>query len=147
MKRLSIQREERENNIIMFNVPEKSNSSDDINFFNEMCSDTLELSNVPNVKIQRVDANNKKYHKPIKVCFEQNWEKRKFLSSLFKLKSVEKYNGIWIKHDMCSDDRAENNKLLKEAHELNAKDNSKDYKYKVRGPPWSMRIVKIFSKN
>ena len=44
---------------------------------------------------------------------------------------------------MSLEDRIENKKLLKEAFELNQKEQSTDYKYKVRGPPWAMNIIKV----
>ena len=48
---------------------------------------------------------------------------------------------------MSEEDRKENKRLLKEAWEKNKKENNDEFKYKVRGPPWSMKIVKVFSKN
>ena len=48
---------------------------------------------------------------------------------------------------MSLDDRVENKRLLKEGYELNQQNGKEgSFKYKVRGPPWAMNIVKV-SKN
>ena len=47
---------------------------------------------------------------------------------------------------MGSEDRTESSRLLTEAYELNQKNKAEgitDCKYRVRGPPWAMKIVKI----
>ena len=49
---------------------------------------------------------------------------------------------------MCEEDRAENKRLLKEAYDRNKElEQPCNYKYKVRGPPWDSKIVKIHAKN
>ena len=44
---------------------------------------------------------------------------------------------------MPIDDRDENKRLLKEAYNKNQVEKPTTFKYKVRGPPWAQRIVKI----
>ena len=48
---------------------------------------------------------------------------------------------------MCEDDRLENKCLLKIAYSRNQKEQPTDFKYKVRGPHWALKIVKVFPKN
>ena len=48
---------------------------------------------------------------------------------------------------MNEEERTENKKLLKQAYEMNMKENNSNYKHKVRGPPWAMKIVKVYAKN
>ena len=36
--------------------------------------------------------------------------------------------------------------MLKEAHRLNEEEKPVGFKYKVRGPPWAMKIVKVQEK-
>ena len=82
--------------------------------------------------------------RPIKVCFENNWDKRLFLSKLRNLKDKKQYEEVRIGHDMSVEDRDENKRLLDEAYDLNQKlGDDSNFKYKVRGPPWAMNIVKI----
>ena len=180
-KTITLDREEREKNVIIFNVPEDKDSKEeddkegdeekkededekedengdekevngkhesDARFFESMCIQNLEYKSTPGVTITRIGSTtNSDYHRPIKVSFHQSFDKRKFLSSLYKLKTDKKFNDIRISHDMSEEDRKENKRLLKEAWEKNKKENNDEFKYKVRGPPWSMKIVKVFSKN
>lgn len=48
---------------------------------------------------------------------------------------------------MSIDDRKQNKILLKQAYERNQTEQPTKYKYKVRGPPWNMRIEKVYAKN
>lgn len=146
-KKLTLERENRENNVIMFNAKESDTSDSDIDFFNSMCSETLEFDEVPEVEMARLGEKQEKYERPIKVIFKDNWAKRKFLSKLYKLKSDERFTDVRIAHDMSVDDRKLNKKLLDEAYLKNQQDKSTEYRWKVRGPPWSLKIVKVFSKN
>ena len=147
-QKLTVDREEREKNIMIFNVPEdKDKLNADMEFFKSMCSETLEYENVPKVEIARPKFKPNNHHRPIKVCFDQSWDKRKFLSSLWKLKTDKKFDNIRISHDMNEEDRRENKKLLKEAYQKNVEEKNTEFKYKVRGPPWAMKIVKVFTKN
>ena len=145
-KSITLDREQRENNIIIYNVP-KSDKEEDINFFNNMCTDGLKFEKTFTVSLERIRSNMDNYEKPLKVCFEHNFDKRKFLSSLYQLDQNKKYEDIIVKHDMNYEDRMESKRLLKEAYTMNLNEKPKKFRYKVRGPPWSMKIVKIFSKN
>ena len=169
--KLTMDREDREKNIIIFNVPEDNSesttapepedgskiatapvdnskpSSRDKEFFNSLCLHNLAYANVPEVELMRLGAKNDKHIRPIKVSFQQSWDKRKLLSNLYKLKSDKKFKNIRIAHDMCEDDRLENKRLLEQAYNMNQQEKPTEYRYKVRGPPWAMKIVKIFSKN
>ena len=145
-KKLTLDREDRENNVIIFNVPE-TNKDDDIKFFNQMCSQSLDFVDVPKVSMARLGAKTSDHQRPLKVSFQESWDKRKFLAKLYKLKLDKKFERVRVAHDMCEDDRLENKRLLKEAYILNQKEQPTDFKYKVRGPPWALRIVKVFPKN
>ena len=188
-KKITLDREERENNIIIFNAPEenlentnadvgkkatvenitnnettkesttnddareenKTNELDekanDEKFFKKLCQQVLGIKETPEVKMIRIG--HKQANKPrlLKVSFLNSWDKRKFLSSLPKLKNQAIYKDLRVSHDMCLEDRLENKKLLSQAYEMNKKDNPEGFKYKVRGPPWEMKIVKIYAKN
>ena len=143
-----MEREKREKNAIMFNVPESdSEENEDVSYFKALCLRTLELDPIPDVRLSRIGAKVAGKQRPIKISFEKSWDKRKFLSSLFKLSNNERYKKIRVAHDMCEDDRADNKRLLKEAYELNVKETPTNFKYKVRGPPWDLKITKVFAKN
>ena len=86
--------------------------------------------------------------RPVKVCFNTSWEKRKFFTSLYKLKGSKRFGDISVKHDMNQEDRDKNKALLTEAYNLNQDPKKKSgVTYKVRGPPWAPEIVQVFQKN
>ena len=148
-KQLMADKEERQNNIIIFNVPEQDTNTKEkeSSFFKSMCTKTLEMSDEPIVKISRIgNVDRPGYNRPIKVCFEQLWNKRMFLSCLHKLKNNENFSNITISHDMSKEDRLRNKELLRQAYEMNKTNQSNDFKFKVRGPPWEMKIVKVYQK-
>jgi hypothetical protein len=146
-KQLSVERDEREKNIIVFGVEDKDKKvespEEDKAFFKTMCLSALELDEAPEVKIIRIKDSNPNHTRPIKVTFDSIWNKRKFLSSLFRLKGLDKYRNVRVAHDMCIADREENRKLLQEAYKKNQEEKPTSFKYKVRGPPWAMKIIKV----
>ena len=145
-KKITLDREDREKNVIIFNVSE-TNKDEDTKFFNQMCSQNLDFAEVPKVSMARLGAKNSDHQRPLKVSFQESWDKRKFLAKLYKLKLDKKFEGVRVAHDMCEDDRLENKRLLEEAYNRNQKEKPTDFKYKVRGPPWALKIVKVFPKN
>ena len=143
-KKILTSREERENNIIVYNVPEESTTNiKDDSFFKSLCKDHLQLGDIETKQISRLETRSVK-PQPMKVVFNKNWEKRKFLSNMYKIKDDDNLGNIRVRHDMNKEDREENRRLIKEADSLNDKEQPKDFKYRVRGPPWDMKIVKAF---
>ena len=158
-------RETRENNIIIKNMREadKESESDLNSNFESICAEidfdkkpvniervgkikSEKPTNVNSTPIKDGEIPQKPKFRPVKVCFSSNWEKRLFLSKLRNLKGKENFSGINICHDMGSEDREENRRLLKQAYNLNEENKKNgilDYKYKVRGPPWAMKMVKV----
>ena len=49
-----------------------------------------------------------------------------------------------VRHDMSKEGRIENKRLIQEANDLNDKEKPEGFKYRVRGPPWAMKIVKAY---
>lgn len=145
---LSTEREAREKNIIIFNGPEENedDSNQDHIFFKSICNSVMGC-HVDNVKITRLNTKKPVKSRPIKVSFAEGWDKRKFMASLSKLPQFPSLKNVRVAHDMCMEDRQKNKELLKEAYEQNQKDPSAGFKWKVRVPPWAMRIQRIFSKN
>lgn len=148
-KRIEEDRKAREKNIIIFNGPqEKPDESDhDYCFFKDLCVNILEVTDIEEVKITRIGLKTNTKTRPIKVNFSQSWDKRKFLTKLSNLKTQAKYEGLRVAHDMSMEDRLQNKTLLRQAYERNQREQPNGFKYKVRGPPYNMRIEKIFAKN
>lgn len=148
-KKLTDERSDREKNALIFNAKENTSSKDaDQEFFNNFCLKTLELAKVPESKISRIGRVKSGYDRPIKVSFTNSFDKRTFFSSLHKMKLDKSLNEkIRVAHDMCNQDREENKRLLKYAYDKNNTEKPTGFRYKVRGPPWDMKVVKIYSKN
>jgi len=129
-KKLTLDREDRENNVIIFSVSE-TDKDNDIKTFNQMCNQSLGFVDAPKVSMTRLGTKRSNHKRPIKVSFQERWDKRKFLAKLYKLKQDEKFQGIRVAHDMCEDDRLENKRLLKVAYSRNQREQPTDFKYKV----------------
>ena len=103
------------------------------------------FADAPKVSMTILRAKNRQ--KQLKVSFQEKKDMHKFLAKLYKLKQDEKFQGIRVAHDMCEDDRLDNKRLQREAYSRNHKEQPTDFKYKVRGPPWALKIVRVFSKD
>ena len=80
----------------------------------------------------------------MRVIFGTVFDKKLFMSKLYKLKDASKpFAGISIKHDMTLDERAELKKLVKKKDELNLENQDLNVSYQVRGPPWGLKIVTV----
>ena len=151
INRLTAERENREKNIIIFKVAEKENAEErkksDREFFDDLCDQELGLEIQTISSITRIGTYVSSKTRPLKVSFQNTFDKRKFLSSLYKLKNeASKYKSINVQHDMTLDERAESKNLLKTAYELNQRKDNQETIYKVRGPPWAMKIIKLKRK-
>jgi hypothetical protein len=58
-------------------------------------------------------------------------------------KKKQKYENVSVSNDLTQTEREMEKKLWSEAKRQQISDVSGDYMYKVRGPPWARRIVKI----
>jgi hypothetical protein len=58
-------------------------------------------------------------------------------------KQNQKYENVSVSNDLTQTEREKEKKLWSEAKRQQISDVSGDYMYKVRGPPWARRIVKI----
>ena len=78
----------------------------------------------------------------ITVCDEN--AKRQLSGKLYKLKNALEFKGISVSHDMTKDERLNTKLLVEKAKEKSKNENlSKNWIFKVRGPPWEQRIVKL----
>ena len=133
----------REKNVIIFDCLE---SSDDTKFIDGL----FECINMrkDNLKLYRLGEKKEGKTRPLKVAFGELSQKRKFLSLLHKLSEApEQYRKINVQHDLSSKERKHLKSLLDKAKELNIKEDPKDFRYKVRGPPFAFEIRKIRNKS
>ncbi|KAI4823548.1 hypothetical protein KUCAC02_012129 [Chaenocephalus aceratus] len=71
-------------------------------------------------------------------------DKEKIFKNVRKLKNCEnKYQRISISNDYNKEDRELIRNKVEEAKAKTAADESKNYVFRVRGPPWNLRLVKL----
>ena len=75
--------------------------------------------------------------------FPNSDNKRSILRNVHRLKNNEKFGNIKIDHDKTKQEREESKKLFEEAKRQEAADQSGEYIYRIRGPPWERKIRKI----
>ena len=83
----------------------------------------------------------------MKVSFVDAFDKRKFLTNLSKLKDAPaELTSLRIQHDLNKDERETTKRLLAAAYEKNQNEKPSNFLYKVRGPPYALKIVKVYQK-
>ena len=150
-------RDNRENNVILFNAKESnSESSDDRKkhdkgIFDNICqvvvNQLLPIDKIVRLGRKTTDNDGNLKTRPIKVCFTTGFDKRKFLSNLYKLSDArDELKSIRIQHDLSPDERELTKNLLAEAYNKNQDEKPSNFLYKVRGPPQAPRVVKVYKK-
>ena len=62
-----------------------------------MCTQSLGFVDAPKVSITRLGAKRSNHKRPLKVYFQEGWDKCKFLAKLYKLKQDEKFQVFEIR--------------------------------------------------
>ena len=146
-------KEIREKNVVIFNVIESTKDSkeecikEDEAFFTELCEE-VKIGKQSIIKVVRIGKKENDKNRPLKVCFCNEFDKRKFFANLYYLKnSEEKYRKVQVQHDLSKEERETIKNLGKEADEKNSQEKPKDFLYRVRGSPGAMKIVKVYKRN
>ena len=85
--------------------------------------------------------------RPMKICFNTVFDKRKFLSNLYHLRNAaDLFKSVQVNHDLTEEDWNLTKQLLKEAHDKNETEEPATFLYKVRGPPGAIKIVKVYQR-
>ncbi len=142
------ERDNRRLNIIIHNAPEsaaenyQARKDDDKLFFNSLQDELGSDGTVTN--IVRLGNREPAKDRPMKVTFDTENSKKSVMKNLRKLSNAEEiYKKLSIVHDMSKEEREANSKLVKEARKLKSEDVSGEWDYKVRGPPWARKVVKM----
>jgi len=146
--------ESRRNNIILYRVPESSETllEERKNADKRFCEQLLFSLNLGVIeedirKVQRLGKRNDDSgsSRPILIQLGSKHVKNLIMESLYKLKSLEmKFKNVIIAHDMTKKQREECKALVEEA-KRKTQSGSGDLVYRVRGLPGQMRIVQIRS--
>lgn len=129
----------KQRSVIIFNVP-AAPSSDDKQMFLEICKAIKikpKVEEATRIRSCRADCS-----QPLKVTFENLADKKNFLRTATFFQFSE-FSSLKISHDMTPSEKNLNKTLLRAAYELNQQAPANSFVYKVRGPPWNSRIVKV----
>ena len=83
-KTLTLNREDRENNVIIFNVSE-TDKDDDSKTSNQIFTENLGFVDAPKVSMTRLGTKRSNCQRPLKKSFQERWDKRKFLAKLYHI--------------------------------------------------------------
>ncbi len=143
-------RREREPNLIIFNAAEpKTNlkaerENKDKTLFVEICEQCE--SNITDTDVTKVIRLGTKRTegkpRPLLIALANKDLKRDLFRNLSKLKGSD-YEDIRIVHDMTKREREETIKEMYETAKKMEAESQGKYKYRVRGPPWGKKIIKI----
>ena len=148
--------EKRKNNLVVYGVKEAEEEEDregrikhDKDEIIRLSKD-LGLEDFTEYNIMRIlrmgtyDAANKR---PILVELDSPLTKYKIMRNTYKLKDNTEFQGWSLQHDMTKQQRENVRKLVEEAKQKEASDESGEYIYRVRGPPHKKYIKKIRRQN
>lgn len=145
------ERKARENNIVIYGVQEiiteddkerKHHDDMKVNNILETCKiPTTEENKV--TKIVRIGKFDKdKAKRPMLVTFKNNATKGKLFKNIRFLGSKEELKHVSIGNDLTRNEREQEAALRNEAKRL-SEEASGECQYRVRGPPWARKIVKV----
>ena len=144
--------EERKPNILVFNVPESnsSDSADSTKHDKEEVKQLAKQCKVPISKDEMISARRlgKKGSNPRPLLIQfANDEKKKMLFKNLKLlqNAPDKYRKMSVKNDLTEKQRKREKELREEAKKME-NESSGESSFKVRGPPWARKIVKVEKK-
>ena len=149
-------KEERRNNVIIYQVPESSGDSpadrvkDDtrvcLKFFDQL---RIGLSDDDIFNVIRLGKHNPTatHPRPLLVKFADRTSKNLLMENLYKIKSINaEFQNFIIAHDMTKNEREQCRALVAEAKEK-TEEESGEWRYVVRGSPGMMKIVKLRKRN
>ena len=154
-------REKRKNNIILFNVVEAETNmkeerlKHDTELFKRICDEICD-GNTNRIEVTEIRRIGKKSEirdgektenrcRPMIVKLKEQTSKRQILVNANKIHDSkdDSLKPVRMSHDLTLKERETAKHLHQEAKRRENQDTSGGFKYKVRGPPWDMRIVRI----
>lgn len=144
------------NNIIIFNVKEKFIDDKDewyegekdncLRLFNQAMRVDVQPDDIKRqFRIGKKPADENVKPRPILIEFKDGTLKNRVMESTYRLfkTEIDDYRGVYVVHDMTKQERQQCRDLAVRAREMQDADESGEWKYRVRGPPGSMRIVTL----
>ncbi len=148
------QQEDRKRNMIFFNVPE-SKSSDVNDRIKHDKEEVKELSRICQATIKKDDMVRAKrlgkkpttgMPRPLLIEVSSEDKKTALFRNLNKLqRAPEKYKSVSVQNDLTPKQR-DQEKILREQAKKKEEDASGEAKFRVRGPPWDRKIIRVEMK-
>ncbi|KAI4825819.1 hypothetical protein KUCAC02_021485 [Chaenocephalus aceratus] len=139
-------RESRENNLIIYQADESTEETP-VEFFDSLCENIFEIGKLQTKQVIRLGTQatqGPKRNRPLKIVLNNRDDKEKIFKNVRKLKNCEnKYQRISISNDYNKEDRELIRNKVEEAKAKTAAEESKNSVFRVRGPPWNLRLVKL----
>ena len=140
----------RKKNIIIFNAPESDHEAtmnrkeDDIslfiNIYNAISDVEISKEYITQARRLGMRSENGKI-RPLLITLNSEEAKKNIFSRLNKLKDLAQFKNYSMSHDMTREERTKTKLLIEEANSKTINDtDSKNWIYKVHGPPWDQRI-------
>ena len=139
----------RPNNIIAYNIPESELVNNDDIVADELRKFQQSIAKQCNVKIDdnsvlKLYRLGKKQElsskpRPLVATFPNSYLRNKLIKTAFKLK----HTPYSISIDTTVEERNLHKKVLHERNEMQNNDHSGEWEYKIRGPLWNPKVVKI----
>ena len=148
-----MERERRRNNLILFNASEVQTNVKDERITHDkatfkricdaICDESLDREDI--VEARRLGRKSEGSTRPLVIKLKDGLKKKAILKNASKISTLsdDSINTIRMNHDLTEKEREHSKQLFVEAKRREAQDNMGGYKYKVRGPPWDMRIVRV----
>ena len=142
-------RDERKRNFVVYGVKEVDTNlkeervTHDKEMVVKICKDVLKvtIATTDLKDARRMGEKIDTKSRPLKICLASESTKESIFKKLVRLRG-SMYDNLTFTHDMTKMEREHKNKMVAEARVLEAKDGGK-WRYRVRGPPWDMKIVKL----
>ncbi|CAC5382826.1 unnamed protein product [Mytilus coruscus] len=145
------ERKSRENNLIVFGIPEIDDESKEVRDntdkekLNELftdCKIKLDKENLKTVKRLR-KFNKEKLNRPILVKLPSAEPKITLFRNIHYIKTNPKYEKVGVSNDLTQAEREQEKRFWDQARRQTEEEVSGDYHFKVRGPPWARKVVKL----
>ena len=108
-----------------------------------VCKAEMQRENI--IKITRLGKKKENGDpRPLLITLSDETVKRNIMRNLYRLKNgPDDTKNIKVNHDMSPAEREEAKKLYEECKRLQSMDQSENWIYRVRGPPWDRKIKKL----
>ncbi len=145
--------EDRKRNIIFFNIPESKakdmnertkHDKEEVKEITKICNATIKKDDM--LKAKRLGKKSEDKPRPLLIEVSNDEKKSVLFKNLSKLQNApDKYKAVSVQNDLTQKQRAQE-KILREEAKKKEQEASGEAKFKVRGPPWDRKIVKIQTK-